>query len=266
VSLQEADSRTLTSLVAHSDFYRAPTATMSESTYAMLAEQYGDGFNVQAGMIFVIDDDIYQKSGGKVQTINDPPQTPPALVEVHNIVGAALTKASGNAEVLEGRAQTQVKSGRAIELLQSAAASQIGFKSQRTGDMVYRLARLMLYCLVNRLDVDDLARVVGRYDRHILEVIYERAQRIEWDVDVTIASGAGGVIAQKNAETRSDYQLGLISKETAREKLKIDHKIETDRTNKELTEQAQLQAQLAPPAPAAAGGEQQPPEQQGEAA
>lgn len=251
-SLQEARSRMLDAITQHCEFYRAPIVGMSQSMWEKLPDEYKDGF-VRPGMTLVIPDEQWNLSAGKIMSIVDPPQTPPALVDMQAILKTEMTDQSGHSEVLQGRADSQM-SGKAIGLLQTSATSMIGFKSSRTGDVVQRLGKLMLHCLTTRVSLDQVQRIVSKYPPHVLASIYQRAQSIEWDVKVTISSGSGALIAQKKQEAIQQFQIGAITLETLHDALGIDHQQETQRARTALA---------AMPQPAQPAGQPQQSKSQG---
>lgn len=243
--LQRARSRMVDSISQHCEFFKSPLTTISQSMYDIMPDAYKDG-HIKPGMVLIVPDQQWDATGGKVHNFIDPPTTPPALVDFQEILRNEITEQSGHSEVLQGRAQPQVKSGKAIELLQTASSSMIGFKSQRTGDVVKRMAELMLHSLVWRLSVQDVYRVVSQYPTFVLEAICKRAQRIEWDINVIISSGSGATLQRKKQEAQGDLQLGAISMETYRDKARIDHRVETQRIAGEQMQMAKMQAALAP--------------------
>jgi hypothetical protein len=238
-AMQAANSKVVGAMVEHAEYFKAPVTSMSQSMHDALPEEYRNA-HVRPGMTFIVPDDQWQASGGRIHNILEPPQTPPALIQLHQILAKLITDQSGHTEVLQGRASSQL-SGRAIETLQQAASSMIGFKSQRTGDMIQRLTRLMLHSLVTRLGVAQISRIVSQYPAHILQAIHDRAARLEWDVQVLISSGTGQLRQAHKQEAMLQRQAGAISLQTLREKLGVDHRIEGKRMASEM-------AQMAPPA------------------
>lgn len=260
--LQKADSRMLAALVEHCEYFKAPLTAISQSMHDSLVERYKSAY-IKPGMTLVVEDELWNASGGKLHNVMDPPTTPPALVGMRETLKNEITELSGYSDVLQGRAQPGVESGRAIELLQTAASSMIGFKSAHTGDFVYRFAMHALHSLVWRLDPDDVAQIVSRYKPGVLAAICERARTIEWDCSVTVSSGNGTVLSRKKQDAQNDLKLNAISMETYREKAGIDHRVEEDRfkqaAEKALTMPGAMMPQPGAPGGAPAGGRTAPP-------
>lgn len=254
-SLQRAASNVLDAMVEYADYFAAPVMTISQSMYNALPENKRDTIG-KAGSILILLDDQWMLTGGKPITTTPPPPMPPALAELYPTLKREMEESSGHSEVLQGRAGSQARSGKAIELLQTSAASMIGFKSARTGDMVKRQAELMLHSIVHRLTVEDIERIISKYPRHILMAVHERAREIEWNVRVSVQAGNGSLQQQKRQLAAMDLQLQAISMEAYREEVGIDHRLEEERIQLQLQKQAaQAATGMAP-----AGEEAPPPE------
>jgi hypothetical protein len=243
-TLQRARSKALGTIVEHGQYFGRPMMAVPASIAAALEEEYGDA-RAAAGKTLIVDDALWQQLGGKIEAVFDPPQTPPALIALVGMLKQETTDQSGNTDVLEGKTSPGVTAASAINLLQQAGVSQIGFKANRTADMVRRQGELMLHDLVRFLSVDDVARVVSRYPRHVLEAIVERARRIEWDVSVEVSAGNGAMQAQKRQEAIEKRKAGAISLESLQEALGVDPRLEKRRMGQEAAEQLQAQAQAA---------------------
>lgn len=243
-ALQDAENKFITAIVENARYFGHPLVSMPESVYNELKAVYGTA-RVGPGRTLKIPDEMWMAFGGKVDAVADPPQIPPGLAQALQILGDKFEKMAGQPGVLQGEPPPDVQSGKAIQALQTAVMSTIGFKSQRTGDFCYRLARLMLHSLVWRLSLQDVGKIISKYPPHILEAIVQRAQSMDWDVNVTIASGSGQVKVQKNQETTNLFATGLITKETAQERLNIDTRIEKQREQQEAEQMMQAQAQAA---------------------
>lgn len=240
--LQAARNSVLRAESEHADMFRHPPSAISQSMKAAL----GDNAKayVTPGVQYTIPDELYRQMGGKIAVFTEIPEFSPSLIQMDDRLRREITEASGHTEVLQGRANSQM-SGKAIETLQTAAASLIGFKSQRTGDMVQYMAGLILHSIANYTEPDQIARIVSRYPINVLMAILKRAKSIEWDINVVVTSGSGQIIAQKKQQAREDLQLGAITMETYREKAGIDHGLETRRVQ-DMQAQMADQAMMAP--------------------
>lgn len=249
--IQNANSEVVASMVGNAEQFKAPVQIQPASVYEYLKKEYGQAY-ITPGKVLIVDDALLMQAGGKIDFTVDPPAMPPGLVQLHPILKGLITEQSGYSDVLQGRASSNL-SGRAIETLQTSAASMIGFKSQRTGDLVYRLARLMLHSIVTRMSAEEIGRIVSKYPGHILAAIHERARRMDWDVKVTVSSGNGAIRAQKQQSVRENFAAGLVDEETAQEDLGIDAK--QVRRRKEAMARRQL-AMVGAQQPGAANNQQ----------
>jgi hypothetical protein len=254
--LQDAQSDVVDAMVQYAKRFRAPTTTMSQSVYDAMVAAYGDAY-LKPGRVMIVPDELWAQTGGRIDNVINPPPMPEGLMRLQPLLESTITKQSGNADVLQGRAQPQIKSGKAIELLQGAAASMVGFKSQRTGDLVYRAGRLMLHSIVTRMTAQDVGRIVSKYKPHVLTAIHARAKAAEWDVAVTVGSGNGAMLQQKKLQAGVDRDRGAISIETYREVNGIDHRQEERRIANEQQKLARAAAGVGV-RPAGAGGAPEP--------
>lgn len=251
VSKQKARADLLDSAVANGRFYRAPVIGISMDAYNSLPEEIRDSGYLDAETMIVWPNDQWQMlmaNGGKPFAVQDPPQIPPSLMELNQQLKTEITEDSGHAEVLQGKAQPQIKSGKAIELLQSAASSSIGFKSQRLGAVIERIARLFHHANVNFLQLGDVAQIVRAYPPHVLAAIWGLVQRIEWNVNVVVAAGSGTVLQQKRQEAIQFNQIRdpvtmqpAMTLQTLQEELNIDVQQEKRRWDAERREAMQAQ-------------------------
>lgn len=249
-SLQQARSRMLDALVTHCEFFKAPASTMSQSMWDALPAEFRNGAHIKPNMVLVVPDDLYALTGGKVMTIVDPPQTPPALVQMQGILKEEISEQSGHTDVLQGIAPSSGMSGKALATLQQGATSLIGFKARRTEDVVRRLANLMLHSLVWRLDAPEVGRIISQYPIDVLQAIMTRARQIEWDVKVEITSGSGEMQAQNKQQAMQERQLGIISMQTTRERMGEDNQQEESRMEAEARKQMAMMPQPQLPAKA----------------
>jgi hypothetical protein len=235
--MQRGVTKTLTGMVEHIDNYAHSTPVLSETTAADLGIHAGDMWK-QCGRAIIISPDTYRETQGQIHTINPPPPLNEGLVQVESILRSRMREDSGYTDKLRGITSGN-ESGRAIDLAQQAASSQIGFKSQRTGDWIYRRSMLELGS-IRRMSVDDIGRIISKYPRHILEQIHQRFSRTEFDITVTVFSAAGQAIEMKKAAAREDFKLGLRDKESTREILGIDHQMAEENQRKEQRQLAEM--------------------------
>lgn len=235
--LQDARNSILRAEESHAEYFRHPPAAISQSMANALPAAAAKRFS-KPGMEFTIPDDLYRQMGGKLAIFSEIPEFSASLITMDDRLRREITESSGHTEVLQGRANSQM-SGKAIETLQTAAASLIGFKSQRTGHMIEALANLILYSISHEADPVQIARIVSRYPINVLTAILRRVKSVEWDINVIVSIGSGQILAAKKAEARADLQLGAISMQTYREKTGIDVGLEQRRSEDQMRKMAQ---------------------------
>jgi hypothetical protein len=243
-NLQRAASRILHNGVEYTDALAHPGCAVPQSVVDATKAQFGD-FHARPDEAMAVPDDLYIKFNGKLVDWYSPPTWPESNVKVLAELKANLTQDSGNQDVMQGSADSNM-SGRAIAALQGAATSMIEFKSGRTADMVERIARLMLHSIVWRMDLDDLAAIVSKYPRSILEQIQQKGRALEWNVSVAVSSGTGAIKAQEKAEARENFKAQLIDRRTAQEALDVDWRLVDQRMEIERSKQMQMQPQVGP--------------------
>jgi hypothetical protein len=244
--LQNAESRTLTAMVEHAEYFAHPIAVIPQSVADQLAKEYGSAV-VNPGTTLVMPDDLFRTMGGQAHNITQAPPMSTALPTVFETCKAVLQEQSGHTESMRGISNGQ-DSGKKVELLQSAGSSLMGFKAKKTAHMVRRLVMLQVHELVRRLSVEDLMRIVSRYPKHIVELVKERALSIEWDVKVSVQAGSG-IQIQKAQLAMLQYQSQLIGKQSARERMGLDHAHEEQRQDGELAKMARMGVTESPGEP-----------------
>ncbi len=245
LNMQRAYNRVWGSMVDHCDWNAHPPCLISESMHAATIGVYDDA-KVQPGKTIIVDDATFNANGGKLDVVQPLPQMATHLPEVEMRMSQKLSESSGNTDVLQGRVPSgQAKSGKAIELLQSAGESTISLKAQNSGDMVYRLDRLILHDISRSFGVEDAMQVVKKYPAHVVEYLLAQGPKTEMQFAVSIAGG-GAVSQAKRAKDQEDLQSGAISLETYRDRHNIDHKQEQARIDQQMMKQAQQQAQMQP--------------------
>jgi hypothetical protein len=251
--LQSALSRNVSALVEVCDFYASPASGLPASVAEDMEQRYGDAF-VRPGRTMVWPDDVWMAMGGDVsKSIIQPPPLPPATAELVLMLKQFIQEQSGYTQAQRGVSPSPNASGKMVELLQSSGASLMGFKGKRTGDMVRRLANLMLHSLVWRLEVEDIVKIISKYPHHVVEAIHARAREIEWNVTVNVEASTGMLQAQKRQLGQMDMQIGVKSPQTYCEEVGINYRTEMDRITAHL--QRQQKAGMMPAGEGSANGD-----------
>lgn len=240
--VQEAESRTLTGMVEHVDYMAHPTTTMAQTTYDQLCKEYGKA-EVGAGTVMVLPDQIFENTKGAPHSITPAPPMSPALPLVFETVKRTIEELSGHTDVMQGRSQAG-DSGAKVGMLQQQGSGPMRFKARKTSYMLRRFGKLAVHQL-RHLSVDELMMVVSRYPKHLMERIREKAQRIEWDVKVTVSSGAGQKMTNRQL-AGMDLQVGAIGMKSYRERVGLDDALEEQRIESQMQKAARMGMVTAP--------------------
>jgi hypothetical protein len=242
--LVKAESRFLRKLVAHVDYYGNPIQTISDGMATLMGEDLKD--IGEPGALIKVPDDQWKQVGGKIAVNVDPPMLPPAVIDAFGLLKRELQDQGGNKEVLEGRTNSQIKSGKQYEAMAASAASQIGFKSQRAGDMVERLARFLLHAAYTRMTPEQFHKIYSKIPLACMKHIHARGRDVEWNLKVSVQPGSGSEFNKKQ-QALAERQAGLISDETYYEETSRDPRIEMQRKRNQMYDQAKDQQAIAPP-------------------
>lgn len=245
LNMQRAYNRVWGAMVDHCDWNAHPPALISETMHAKTMDIYKDA-RVRPGATMIIDDATFNAHGGKVDVIQALPEMGDYLPLTEQRMSQKISESSGNNDVLQGRAPAgQAKSGKAIELLQTAGESTISMKAQNSGDMVYRLDQMILHDIARSYSVEDAMKIVKRYPPQVIRFMLSMGPEIEMRFSVSIAGG-GAVSQQKRLRDQQDLGVGAISLETYRDRNNIDNKQETARIADQAMQQAQQAAMMQP--------------------
>jgi hypothetical protein len=245
-NLQRALSRTVNSMVDHVDFNAHPVRIMTSETVALLPESVRRSGHAEPGMIveLPISTQEFVTMGGKLSTVEAPPPMSPAHESIVPMLTNFVERQSGYNSAMRGTVPSANASGKMVELLQDSNAMIMAHRGRSTGVMVEWLANLALHEIVNGMTPEDVFKIYSKLPIHVLRAACERARSMEWNIAVTVQAGAAGMQAAKRAEATELYGAGLITKETAREKVPgVDQRQEKQREKRELLEMAQLAAQ-----------------------
>ncbi len=251
--LQKSRSRTLNALTDHAEYFGAPLVGVSESTFEHLPEEIKEG-GIEPNLLLVFPDDLLVATGGKPFIVQDPPQTPPALIEVQQILHNEINEQGGNTDARRGQLPASNSSGRTVALLQEAGNAQASFRAKGTEEVVERITRLSINAIFNFMTVADIAKIVSKYPRHILEKIIERGREAEWNIEIIVPGGSGSLLNQKKQEALTLFNTKdpltgepVITLRSLREIFRIDHQKERKRWQGELRD-------AQPPMPVGASG------------
>lgn len=242
--MQEKDNSVLESLGDYVEYIPHPAVVLPESTAAKLGKSATD-WHLKPNRVYIVPDAMMDKP---LQLVIPPPPMNQALPLVHDIFEKKLDRSSADTEISRGIAPSAQASGKLVEMLKGEQESRATFSAQWTKDMVYHESRLMLHSLVWRLEPEDIAEICSKYPIFIIAAIVERARRRSrlFDMEVLIPGGNGITLYRKHQEALAKFQVQdpnsgetVISMETLRQELGVDHQQETER-NKEVLQQAAM--------------------------
>lgn len=194
--MQQADIRLLNAVVKYAETFANPGSMMPKSV-ADAVKQGMKRSHIDPTETIVAPDDMIERFGEKAVLWFQPPALPPAVPQVMQLLKERTQETGGHPEVMQGTAPSPNSSGRMVEALQAGAAGQFGFQAQWTAKMVERLANLMHYSHLWRLDLADMMEIYSRLPEALMEKVIERARRGRWDIIVDANSGTGGMTAKK---------------------------------------------------------------------
>lgn len=209
-------------LVTNAIQYGAPTVVTDKSAKDELAELSVTTYSQMSGRIFSVD---VQASGAKsaadLFTVIPPPTMPPALLQMAQRLDTVFDDASGYSAAQQGQAPTDNASGKLVDALQTAGMAATEFKLQYLETMMRRTGMICLNLCIDNMEPEDYFAVNRTFSLDVIETkIIPYVKSVKWDVKADIAGG--GARATKEAAVRQDFQLGIIDRETAQEKLQYD--------------------------------------------
>ncbi len=249
-AMQDARTRSLTAIADHVENFKSPGTFGPKSAREMLPEEFKDTF--QWGAHLWVDDETIVKTQGKVMGVMTPPELPQSHLLADDKFKREMNDSGGNMGMVQGRDAEKMSqmSGVAIAQLQAGASSLSSFKARRMQAVIKRMGHLALHSILTRMTAADYGKIIKRYPPHVLEQLHAMAKDMEWTVKVTVAAGTGATVAAKKAESKEDYKLGLLSKETTQERIGEDPTLENQRQQEEAARITQQQ-----PAPEAGQGQ-----------
>ena len=239
-NLQRAWSRILHNAAVHTDQFSHPGGAVPESVIAATKAAFGE-FYSDPTTVLAIPDDLYRSLNGKMDFYHEPPQFPASSLDIANILRSTLNDQSGNTSEARGQS-SGAQSGRAIEMLQTAAMSMMSFKGKKIGHMATWLTHHLLHFIQTRLTLEEVCQMVTSYPPHIIEAILNMPGPLDLDIVVSISAAGGAIQSQKKAEYRADYAAGIIDLETAQEGLKYDVRRMRQRMERQQARVAQMTA------------------------
>jgi hypothetical protein len=106
--------------------------------------------------------------------------------------------------------------------------------------MIERVSRILADAMVQDMPVEEWLRMSGELTPEAFARVYDGINTLRYDIVCEVVSGRGATQDINREQAAEDFQLGLISKRTAREKREIADPNGEDRLiSKELRQQSQ---------------------------
>jgi hypothetical protein len=251
MNAQKAYNSLVDGMVEYAEFFKNPASAAPESVAARLEKEFGTA-HVDPGTMLRIPDELLMNGQklGDFYAFYQPPPISDAPMQMSELLKRQINEQSGHTDAIRGILPSAQTSGKAVELLQESGTSMIQHKSQATEAMIERLANLMHFSHVWRLELPEIRQIVSKYPDYVLEAVIRRGRQSEWDISVEVASGTGAVIAAKKQEAVQAFQVRdpatgepLQGIETTRQALKIDHIEERQRWEMDAARMAAAMAQ-----------------------
>lgn len=238
-SMQAADIRLLTALVRYAETFSNPGSMVPDSVAEALKEGLKRTY-VDPQETLTAPDHLIERFGENTVMWFRPPPMPDAVPQAMEIMRQKRSESSGRPEVLQGTPPSASSSGRMVEALMAGATSQFSFQAQWTRKMVHRLARLMHYSHLWRLELPDVMKIYSALPEQVMAIAIERARSSKWDIYVDVSNGSAGMADKKLRravalnEIRGANGESAMSLTTLREEVGLDAEQESLRHRTEM--------------------------------
>lgn len=218
-------NRTMSTIYDILKYSRSPQELRPSDVHEVLEGQGGDVMYSRPNRVMWIDAQVYNKYLPILAKGNgfllEAPKLPEGIVDFVRVLLQMHDEISGNTGVSQGRAQYSGQSGKSIELLQTAARGIMGFESMQTEAMLREMIEMRIHAMCKRgwLTSKLWEKWNSKYPKTVLEAVRNEAANMYFNVGVELASGGGQIRQAEQAQTREDYQAGLVDQETALERL-----------------------------------------------
>lgn len=219
----------------HVEWFQGPSSIVPRSIKDDLPDG-GRNFNLHPNVTYTVDDEVFKALGGKVVQRIETPEISDTILTVASNLEMQFDTAGGYSKSQQGETPTSNASGELVQALQEAGASTANFMLEPMRDMLWRESMICFYMTLTGMSADDLYRLNQEFDLTIVEQMRKIALESEWGFDIELANSQ--VKAQRENAVRQDYAAGLISKETALDKLNYDSALEKGRAQEEMASAA----------------------------
>lgn len=258
--IQEGHIRALTNAVEHSDLMAHPVKVMCKSAHAVLPDKYKtDGASI-AGMTVIIDDDLYEKLGGKADITNDAPPISASLGQILEILGNERQDITPAPNALSGRQTGDITGWQSTKLLQDQASSKFDLPAMFLQLMVKRLMKFVRHAVLWFVPIEKLQQICSDYPPEVVEALVRRGRANDRNIEVIINLSSGGAQDRKKSELVQQFNIvddqpnsptfgqRVVGLKTLREGMGVDSRKEDQNQNAQgmmMNQMAQQQAQQA---------------------
>lgn len=218
-SLQKAINRIVSILHNHCKYFQSPMSVLPVSVKNRLPK--GAATHAHPGKTYTLPDELIEQFGRNLKIFVDPPSLPASYIEFLGLLLAEANNISGHSDVMQGNTPSRVESGRAIDLLQTAARGVISFKSLYTERALVYMTRLVIGMIRDFLDADEWSKYVSDMPRQALVAMQERSKLLDFDIRVEVVSGKGTSRQFKQQQAINEYQAGLRSRISTMKALEV---------------------------------------------
>jgi hypothetical protein len=219
-SIQEAINRLASILHNHFRYYQSPMAIMPQSVKEAMPKNAHP--HAHPGKDYIIPDHLIQLFGGNLKLFVDTPRTPSDALGLLQMLLSEHDRIMGHAEVLQGRTSSAAGSGRAINLLQSAARGVLGLRSLYTERAVKQAIKVIVGMVLDFMPEAEWLRYSSEAPEQVGLALRSRAKRLGYDIRVEVVSGRGQNRVAEQDRAVFLFQNGLISRETAMDRNEVN--------------------------------------------
>ena len=252
--LQRAINQLWTSLNNHTRQMSNPQQILPAS----VAEAMGKvktRLHSHAGRIIPIPDSLLATYGPNVLNMFAyPPQLNSSYVTFLTILIDQFHSLSNQSNVMRGESDPSATSGKAIQSLQAAAGQVMNYRAVWLERAMSQATRTICRMIADYMPEETFVSYAGKYDPTLLRIMRARAHDIDFNAVIELVSGRGQNRLSEKQNTLAMFQAGLLSRQTAMEKLEVEDP-ETEIFKIAEEQRAIVQQTLA--AQAQAGGSQQ---------
>lgn len=239
--LQAGRNRALTNAVDHSDLMAHPIKVYCKSAWAVLDSEYKEKGASVAGMNVMIDDEIYEKLGGKISITESAEPISASLGEILNILGRELEDQSVAPAVTQGRQTGDVTGWQATQMLQAQAASRLDLPAKFLQHAVKRAMMLVRHSVLWNVPVPRISQICSEYPPEVVEALVQRGRSSDCNINVRVNPTGGGVQARVISDAFQKF--GTVDELTGERVIGMDtlrERVDEDNAKEHMRQQPAL--------------------------